>query len=172
MIFDYSKGLLFIFLAVLCNFTADTMNCSIQRALSSNLFVKWIVVMGLIYFTVNFTSDANIYPTKLLFKSFLVFILFMLFMKQHKITFYISLILLISIFTLNNYVDYYTLQNDNKKVLSLQKALFVLQIILISTLIIGNLVYMHQQYNDHLINKDFSLIRFYFGVNKCSNLAK
>jgi hypothetical protein len=174
MLNDASKGLLLIFLAIICNYLGDTMNCSIQYAMFKQPIIKWLVVLGLIYFTINFTSSGNTNPSWLFLNAFIVFLVFILFMKQHKITFYLSLIILIVIFSVNQYLSYYqTLaQNDTtiyqNKITQLQKTLLALEIILIILLIGGNLVYLFQQYQDH--KDDFSLLYFYFGTNKCKSI--
>jgi hypothetical protein len=175
MINDASKGLLLIFLAIICNYLGDTMNCSIQYALFKHPIIKWLVVLGLIYFTINFTSSGTTNPSWLFINSFVVFIIFILFMKQHIITFYISLLLLIVIFSANQYLTYYenmlpTNPNLSTKVSVLQKTLLILEIILIIILLSGNMIYLSKQYSDHKDN--FSLSYFYFGTNKCSSIEK
>jgi len=171
---DSAKGLLLIFLAIICNYLGDTMNCSIQYAMFKHPIIKWLVVLGLIYFTINFTSSSNVNPSWLFLNSFIIFLVFILFMKQNKITFYVSLALLVVIFSINQYMNYYQNLEQNEtnqnKVSKLKKTLLGLEIILIIILISGNLMYLYKQYNEH--KADFNILSFYFGTNKCKSIAE
>jgi Ca2+/Na+ antiporter len=136
--------------------------------------IKWLIVLGLIYFTINFTSSNTINPSWLFLKALIVFLVFILFMKQHKITFYLSLIILILIFSMNQYLTYYQTLAQNSpntyksKINKLNKTILALEIILIVVLIAGNIIYLLKQYRDHPY--DFSLLYFYFGTNKCKSM--
>lgn len=171
---DSAKGLLLIFLAIICNFLGDTMNCSMQTIMYKHPIIKWLIILGLIYFTINFTSSSNVNPSWLFLNSFIIFIIFILFMKQNKITFYVSLALLIVIFSINQYMNYYQNLEQNEtnqnKVAKLKKTLLGLEIILIIILISGNLMYLYKQYNSY--KKEFNILSFYFGTNKCKSKYK
>jgi len=172
---DLCKGLLLIFLAILCNFLADTMNCSIQRTMYKNPLTKWLVVLGLIYFTINFTSTSNAHPTTMFLYSFFIFIIFIFFMKQGQITFYLAITILLTIFSLNQYLTYYqNLSTSHQEyqhiVKQLEKTILVLEILLLFLLFIGNMIYLRKQMHDYGNKFDWTL--FYFGTNVCKDLKK
>lgn len=174
---DSFKGLLLIFLAILCNFIGDTMNCHIQRSIQQYTFIKWIIILGLIYFTINFTSSSNTNPSWLLLYSLIILIIFILFMKQYHITFYISIVLLLGIFSLNQYLVYYknleqqeegNLHRYDTLIHRMEIALVGLGITLVILLVIGNIIYLNKQREFYKGN--FNWITFYFGASPCGYL--
>jgi len=173
---DCTKGLLLIFLAILCNFLADTMNCSIQYTLYKYPFVKWFIMLCLIYFTINFTSSSNINPTWLFIYSIIILFIFILFMKQNPITFYISIVLLITIFSIHQYSIYYqklTEEEENNHdydriIQRLENTVVVLEVCLILLLVIGNMLYLRKQRKEY--KKKFKWFSFYFGTNPCKSI--
>ena len=175
---DYSKGLLLIFLAIIGNYLAGTMNCSVQYAIKEYPMIKWVMIFGIIYFTINFTSTSD--PSGLFFQSVLVFVIFVLMMKQKAVTFFLSLFLLVVLFALHQYVSYFQsraaaavdrsqAQRDDMLVKQLQGAIGVLNILLGVVLVGGNLAYLYQQYKDH--PHDFRLVEFYFGTSECRSVS-
>lgn len=179
MLNDCVKGLLLIFLAILCNFLADTMNCSIQYTLHKYPFVKWFIILCLIYFTINFTSSSIINPTWLFMYSIVILIIFILFMKQKPITFYLSIVLLITIFSIHQYLTYYQklaekekeeegIQDYDNLIKRLENTLVVLEVILILLLVIGNMMYLQKQRKEY--KTTFKWVSFYFGTNHCKSI--
>jgi Ca2+/Na+ antiporter len=175
---DYSKGLLLIFLAIIGNYLAGTMNCSVQYAIKEHPMIKWVMIFGLLYFTINFTSTSD--PSGLFFQSVMVFVIFVLMMKQKAVTFFLSLFLLVVLFALHQYVSYFQsraaaavdrsqAQRDDTLVKQLQGAIGVLNILLGVVLVGGNLAYLYQQHKDH--PHDFSLVEFYFGTSECRSVS-
>lgn len=176
---DYSKGLLLIFLAIIGNYLAGTMNCSVQYAIKEHPMIKWVMIFGIIYFTINFTSTSD--PSGLFFQSVLVFVIFVLMMKQKAVTFFLSLLLLVVLFALHQYVSYFQSraaavdlpqsQRYDTLVKQLQGVIGVLNILLGVVLVGGNLAYLYQQYMDHKDHRDFSLVAFYFGTSECRSMS-
>ena len=173
---DSFKGLLLIFLAILCNFIGDTMNCHIQRSIQQYTFIKWIIILGLIYFTINFTSSSNTNPSWLLLYSLIILVIFILFMKQYHITFYISIVLLLGIFSLNQYLVYYKNLGEQEGnvgkydtlIRRIEFTLVSLGITLVILLVIGNIIYLQKQRKEFPTN--FNWITFYFGASPCGYL--
>lgn len=173
---DSFKGLLLIFLAILCNFIGDTMNCHIQRTIQQYTFIKWVIILGLIYFTINFTSSSNTNPSWLLLYSLIILVIFILFMKQYYVTFYISIVLLLGIFSLNQYLVYYknlgeqqgNFDKYDKLIRRMELALAVLGVSLVVLLVIGNLIYLRIQRGEY--KHEFSWVTFYFGASPCGYL--
>ena len=166
---QYAKGLLLIFVAIICNFLASTMNCSVQRFIQTKPVVKWIVVLGVIYFTINFTSTSN--PSWLFLQSFLLFLVFILMMKQTWYTFFATLVILMIIFVLQQYVTYFQSINPikyEKSIKRLRRTMLVFNILLGIVLVGGNLFYLYKQYSERG-SDNFSLVEFYLGTNECES---
>ena len=175
------KGLLLVFLGISGNFLAQTMGCRFQELLTNNMFAKSLFVFFIIYFTVNFTASVSTSPTKLFVLSVLVWLFFVLLSKNNLVFTLIVLVLLIILFTINNYIDYYknllaneTDENKKKKyselIYKLDKAYLDIELGTITLLVIGFVVYFEQKYKEYK-NKDggFELIKFIFGKVSCRN---
>ena len=46
------------------NYIAETLSCSTRYILTHNMLAKQIMILFMIYFTINFTSDTVIEPVK------------------------------------------------------------------------------------------------------------
>ena len=167
---QYAKGLLLIFVAIICNFLTSTMNCSVQHMIQTNPVVKWIIVLGVIYFTINFTSTSN--PSWIFLQSFLLFFVFILMMKQTWYTFFATLFILMIVFVLQQYVSYYQSINPvlfEKRIKRLKTTMLVFNILLGFVLVAGNLLYLYKQYTERG-SDNFSLVQFYLGTNECKSM--
>lgn len=170
MMNDSSKGLFLIFLVIICNFLADLMNCQVQKQLQQHSFYKWLTTFILIFFTINFTSNPATNPFWIGLQSVFIFFLFVLFMKQELTTFVVALLLLMIIFTLNQWISYYKLFDNKyeKRIKGLQYACLSLQIVLFIVLVIGTMIYYQKQLKAH--PEDFSDQKFFFGAQKCQGI--
>ena len=173
------KGLLLVFLGISGNFLAQTMGCRFQELLTNNMFAKSLFVFFIIYFTVNFTASVSTSPTKLFVLSVLVWLFFVLLSKNNLVFTLIVLVLLIILFTINNYIDYYknllaneTDENKKKKynelIDKLDKAYLGIELGALTLLIIGFIIYFGQKYKEYK-NKEggFKLVKFIFGNVAC-----
>ena len=173
------KGLLLIFLAISGGFLLETLGCRFRELLSNNMFAKYLFVFFIIYFTVNFTASVSTSPTKLLVLSVLVWLFFVLLSRNNIVFTLIVLVLLITLFTINNYIDYYknllaneTDENKKKKyselIDKLDKAYLNIEVGTLTLLVIGFVVYFGQKYKEYK-NKEggFKLITFIFGNVSC-----
>ena len=178
-VYNLPKGLLLVFLSMSGGFLAQTLGCRFQELMSTNMFVKYLFVFFIIFFTVNFTASSNISPTKLLILSVLVWLFFVLLSRNNIVSTLIILILLITLFTINNYIDYYknllaneTDENKKKKyselIDKLDKAYLNIEVGTLTLLVIGFVVYFGQKYKEYK-NKEggFKLITFIFGNVSC-----
>lgn len=168
MISESVKGLLLLFMAIMANFLGTTMNCSVQRLLTTSPILRNVAVFCLIYFTINFTSANDIYPPKLWINVFLVYVFFVMLMKQNIYFIVVNLLLLILIYTSIQLRDYYVTQNDPKSIEVASQRIMVLETIFFVSLLTGFVVYALHHYREHSAN--FSWIKFLFGVNVCESL--
>lgn len=51
------KGLFLLILAVAGNFVAETLGCKTQKLLSENMLAKHFVIILILYFAIDFTSE-------------------------------------------------------------------------------------------------------------------
>ena len=97
-------------------------------------------------------------------------------MKQNPITFYISIFLLITIFSIYQYMIYYQKldqEEENNRdhegiIHTLENILVVLEVCLILLLVIGNMLYLRKQRKEY--KTKFKWFSFYFGTNPCKSI--
>lgn len=162
---DSSKGLFLVFMVLLCNFLGETMSCSVQIGLKEHPTLKWFCIFVLIFFTINFTSNPQANPLIIAGNSFLIFLLFILFMKQHKITFFPALLILMCIFSLNQWITYFKNKEpgNEKKIENLQYSCLAFQLCFVVLLILGTLI-------NYRRSKKHGLLDFFFSANICPSL--
>ena len=75
----------------------------------------------------------------------------------------------VTLYVINKYIDYYEGDKEkNKEIIhKLKQVNNILLYIIIFIIIIGFLLYTNKQYQDH--KKDFSILKFIFGVLHCKN---
>lgn len=167
------KSLFLLMLAVSGNFIGQTLSCKAQYYASNYMLVKHFIVLLMIYFTLNFTSTENTHPLDSLKTSLLIWVGFLLFTKLTEFTTILSILLLIIIYLIDNYVKYYqnlnTLTDSQKQhyIEKLNNYRNVLLHCLYFVLVFGFILYFKKQLNDY--GKDFNLIKFLFGIPLCSN---
>ena len=163
----YLSGLLLLLLTLSGNFMGETLGCSTQKLLKNNHFIKHIMLLFFIYFTLNFTGDENEHPGIRIKNTIIVWLYFLIFTKTNIYTTIIIFITLLIIYILNNYVTYNKKDNNkNKKIINnLEKILKIFERILFFVMIIGFIIYFIKKNKDH--KKDFNYLYFLFGKNRC-----
>lgn len=179
---DSTRGLLLIFLTVIANFVAMTMNCQLQNKMKTSSLFRNVVVFALIYFSVVLTSNPDKNPLMLIGVSIPVYVFFIVLMKQNLSFLMIELFLILSIFVASQmkmYIenkdaqekDEQTRRKHQKSVKMIQKGLsYVLIPVLFVLLCVGFSLYLAKQYKDK--GKDFSFVKFIFGTNTCTSIKK
>ena len=171
------KATLLLVLSISGNFLAETLGCQSQKVLG-NMFVKHILILFMIYFTIDFTQrdQDTINPFINVFKAICVWILFHLFTHMNIIPTFIVGFLLMILFFISNYRHYI----DNKKKKSTtdlknlesmdntlkltQELIFAAMIVII---LVGCSIYYFEKKREY--KTDFKTWKFIFGVKKCKN---
>ena len=162
------KGIFLIILAEYGNFVADTVGCNTQKFLSENILAKQFIIIMIIYFSINFTSDTDVNPTINIIKALLVWCGFLMFNKMNLTFTITAFVLLVIVYIIDNYNQYYKIQKKNTdKLDKIQQYIYMLIAVLI---ISGFLIYLSKKYVEY---KDvWSNIDFIFGKNSCSSMIK
>jgi hypothetical protein len=162
------KGIFLIILAEYGNFVADTVGCNTQKFLSENILAKQFIIIMIIYFSINFTSDTDVNPTINIIKALLVWCGFLMFNKMNLTFTITAFVLLVTVYIIDNYNQYYKIQKKNTdKLDKIQQYIYILIAVLT---ISGFLIYLSKKYVEY---KDvWSNIDFIFGKNSCSSMIK
>jgi hypothetical protein len=166
---SFIKSIFLLILAINGNYVAETLNCSLQKYLTDNMYAKHFVNLLIIYFTLGFVGNDKINPTHNFMFTLGIYIVFLLFTKMDLNFSILAFIVLAVIYTLNNYLKYYEDQKDPDEKLNnkIRKAIYNLCIGLIILILIGSIIYTRRQLKEH---KDWSTMKFIFGVTKCKSL--
>ena len=169
------QGIFLIMLTIVGTTVENTFSCQTLRLLHNNSFAKQIVILCLIYFTVDFTDDKNSHPLETLKSTLLIWVCYIVVSKQ-TLHFTIGIfIILVMLYISHNYKDYLDDQlkkNTNKKELQ-EQSKFVnsliepLKYMLFILASIGFIYYFMKESREH--KKNFSYLKFLFGANKCDH---
>ena len=187
-----ANGIFLLLLAVSGNFVAETLGCKTQFALSNNMYLKNLVILFMIYFTINYTSDDIEHPLSSMKNAVIIWILFVLFGRMRPMYTLATILLLLVAYVLNNFRKYYkasgpseeelnsaTINNDKKKANetlkketeATDKQIFELQTVTLGSamilIIVGSLMYLNDKKREY--GNKFEILKFIFGVKKCAS---
>ena len=168
------KGIVLLLLSIFGNFIAETFGCQAQKFLSENMFAKHITVVFITFFAISFSQKEAVHPISLVYTTLLVYVLFVLFTRM-SFTFTVIVFCLVVAYYFNNtMIQYYsrlektssaTEESSMIKKLKLYQNIFL--IVIITTIVIGFLLYFQKQLKMH--RNDWSTVKFLFGVNTCDS---
>jgi len=161
---NYTKGLLLLALTVMGNFVAETLGCSTQKLLTKNRLAKHLVILFLIYFTLNITNNESVHPLHEIKMTFILFVCFIIFTKMSTKSTVIVFSALCLHYILGNFKTYYSQNNIhgyNDIFNVIDKGLIITIAI---TTVIGFVTYLLKERREH---KNFNLYKFFIGVDSC-----
>ena len=164
------KGIFLLILSVMGNFIAETLGCRTQKLLSDNMYAKHFVVLILIYFAIGFSNNDSAYNPIIHIKdALLIWVGFILFTKMEMKYTIIAFFILITIYIMNDFLNYYE-KNENGKenIDTIKKNKMYLKKIVIGVLIIGFTIYSYKQYSSR--GNKFSILKLIFGTKKCDSI--
>ena len=147
----------------------ETLGCKTRKLLTENIYAKYLITLFVIFFAVDFTDNKNLSPLYNFISAFKIFILFIIFTRM-SLPFTIAAFFgVVSLYVLNEYIDYYESNKEkNQEIIhKLNQVNNILLYVLIFIIIVGFLLYVNKQYNDH--KKDFSILKFIFGILQCKD---
>ena len=170
------NSLFLIFLAILANFTFNLLSCPLQTLLENNLLARHILYLSVILFTSTFLIDKKFNPTDHLIGGFILY-LFIIILTKMTIPFTIIVFfLLLTLYIIHLYVDYFSYkinnskdkneikiyQNYNNYITIITKLLIILIICITLFGFTQFLLYKKKQYG-----KQFKIDKFIFGTRIC-----
>jgi hypothetical protein len=162
------KGIFLLILTVASNFNAETLGCRMQKILTENMFVKHLLNLILVYFAINLTSQSDVNPNIVLYRSIYVWIGFLLFIRLPVYLTTVIFILLIISYALCNYIDYYKKRNEetSKKLIDIRTKIFNIIPVII---IVGIIYYCYEKYQEY--GDEFDTLTFIFGKTTCKSIT-
>ena len=163
------KGIFLLLMSLSGNFVAETLGCKTQKLLSENMMAKHFVIILMLYFAVNFTSDNPGTPLETFKLSLIIYVLFILFTKMSLEFTILIFILLAIVYVFGSYIDYYKKNDKDTQLINrLEYVRRIIYIVMTVLIIIGFGLYFMKQRKDHFNN--WSTTKFIFGSRKCNSL--
>ncbi len=177
---SFIKGLLLIALAVSGNFVGNTLGCKTQYHMTNNIYVKHLVLIAIIYFTISFSSDNSANPLSYIKTTFLLWTLYLLFTKQTILFTGLSALLLFTSYLLDSYINYYNdlisketdenikkdYQNTLDKITKARTFIFYSAVMMI---VVGFGMYFFEKYSEY--GNNFDILKFILGKTSCASLS-
>ena len=163
------KGIFLIMLTIIGTTVENTFSCQALKLLHRNTFAKQIVIICLIYFTIDFTDNKNLHPYETIQNTLFIWLCYILMSKQ-KLEFVIVLfICLVSLYIINSYRDYLDQQpnKDDKLIQQINTIEEYVTYGLFGIAIVGFILYFIKEKKDH--KKNFKYYKFLFGSNSCEH---
>jgi hypothetical protein len=170
---DATNSFGLLFMTIGANYTGNLLSCDIQRHFTNNIFSKHLIAFFLLFFFVVLINKDNILKNKeqdsIIIPEFLLnaIIIYIIFLICTRMEF------LYTAYILTSVVVYMLLdlEKSNKspdKFKLIEEIQSYIKYLAIGVGLVGFIKYFIKQYTDH--NKDFSLLTFIFGTNKCNNV--
>ena len=163
---NYTTGLFLLVLSVSGNFIAETLSCRTRSLLTHSMVAKNILILFLIYFTIDFTADEIINPITQIRNAFYIWIFFLMFTKMNIYFTVIAFLLLTILYTLKKYKAYHKKQKQKQLYLQTDQISKLVEGTMLLTVIIGFIQYFIVQKKDH---KNFSYLKFLLGREECDH---
>jgi hypothetical protein len=161
-----------VLLSAYGNFIPDTLGCQSQKFLTNNILVKQFIIIMIIYFSINFTSSENTNPNVVLLNTFYIWIGFVIFNKMTLNFQIIVFLLLMSVYIIYNYNEYYKKQKnivEEHRIKTLDTIKSVIYVIILGITLIGFISFSINHYIKYKDNWD--TIKYLFATAECSNLV-
>ena len=166
--FDFelnNKSLFLLFLVVSGNYIGELLGCKTQKLLSENIYMKHIVLLCLIYFTINLVGEKKKHPVNILKNTLILWLFYLVLTKMNLQFTIIVLCLLFSLYIWDEYQDYLDESKEDYNKERYESIQLYLQYSIIGFMLVGFVLYYIKQRKEH--SKDFSNIKFLLGRSTC-----
>lgn len=168
---DILNSVFLMLLAIYGTYIGNNLTCKIQKLMEDNIYLKNIVLVVLVYFTISVSTSTPVHPFMLLWYTLIITVLFIIMNKMTLISTLISYIIFSGIYVISNFIRYYEYKRNNEKTVdTLKKVQEILMIVFISVVIVGFVLYYMEKRVEYK-GKNWNMIRFILGgVVKCKSV--
>ena len=160
-ILDITPLLFVVNLSILTNFIGDTMSFKTQELFKNNMLLKHLIIILLIYSTISVLYE-NLSPFERIKKTIIIWIMYLLLVKNTLRIVGILVILMFLQFILEDYIKYLKRNNKNvDKLNKLNKLNRLLEYLILILLVVGHVIYINKQKN--LFKSNFNYYDLYLG---------
>jgi len=182
--FNIIISAVFLLIVIQCGgYISELFTCKLQSMLTANMVYKHIVLL-LVIFTVLMLADSDYKKSPLKHMKFtsLVYITFILFIKMNLKFTIAAIFILLLLFILNHYIEYFKQSRDKTNELNVnnennEKKEFINyltnlnNVLIFATMLLilcGFIKYFTEKRVEYA--KNWSTFKFIFGVHKCKSL--
>lgn len=166
MIEGYVKSILMVVLSLSGNFFAEILGCNTQQLLSSSMFFIHLLQLISIYISMDIYDSKIKHPITKLKNTLLLYSIFIMFNKMNIYFTAIVSLLILTIFIINNYIEYYkTIRKETK---FLEKINKIISNVSLFTILIGFIIYYLDKKGEY--TKNWDMYKFIFGIPNCKGL--
>ena len=163
---NYTAGLFLLILSVSGNYIAETLSCRARSILTNSMLAKHVMILFLIYFTINFTAEKTIHPMLQMESAFYIWIFFLMFTKMNIYFTIVAFLLLTTLYTLKNFKKFYKHKKEEQLYRETDNISRLVEASMLITVIIGFIMYFRTQHKDH---KNFDYFKFILGKTHCDH---
>tara|TARA_B110000879_G_C11148338_1_gene503449 strand:- start:381 stop:887 length:507 start_codon:yes stop_codon:yes gene_type:complete len=166
MIEGYVKSILMVVLSLSGNFFAEILGCNTQQLLSSSMFFKHLLQLISIYISMDIYDSKIEHPITKLKNTLILYSIFLMFNKMNIYFTALVSLLILAIFIINNYIEYYkTIRKDTT---TLEKINKIISNVSLFTILIGFIIYYLDKKGEY--TKNWDMYKFIFGIPNCKGL--
>tara|TARA_E500000178_G_C16928143_1_gene710401 strand:- start:452 stop:1027 length:576 start_codon:yes stop_codon:yes gene_type:complete len=164
---------IFLLIIIQCGgYISQLFTCKLQHILTINMFTKHLVLLLLIFSALMITDKKYKTPPGIhAIYTGIIYIIFLLFIKMNLYFTLTTIFILLLIFILHHYNEYYK-NIDPKKykktIKNLETINYTLTIFIIIIILIGFYLYFIEKTEEY--KGKWSSFKYIFGVNKCKSL--
>tara|TARA_Y100001970_G_scaffold269563_1_gene362219 strand:- start:804 stop:1316 length:513 start_codon:yes stop_codon:yes gene_type:complete len=162
---ELNKSLFLLFLVVCGNYIGELLGCKTQKLLSENMYMKHIVLLCLIFFTINLIGDKKNHPYEVFKKTLLLWLFYLVLTKMNLEFTIVVLFLLFSLYVFDEYQGYLDESGEEYNKEEYDKNKLYLQYIILGITLFGFVMYFLKQRREH--SKNFDPIKFILGTSQC-----
>lgn len=163
------NGMFFLVLILSSGFVTDIVSCKYQKIVKNNIYIKHLVAFLILYFLNSNLFTIKDHPTTKIRNSIILYLIFLIIMRQNKNFTIILFMLIFIIHILYEYYKYYQNSDDIKYSNNIEQLHILIRILSIITIIIAK-IGLVVNYNSRKkeYGKNFSIISFILGNIACS----
>ena len=167
---DIIRGIYLLILMLMAGYGGETFSKETIVVLKTNYMAKHIIVICLIYFTIDYSKNQIDHPMRTLIISFIIWLFYIIISRQSFRFVLLNFILITILYILYDYLEYYKdryKKNSNKELLDkkqdMDKYIKYTSYLLVVISIIGFIqYYLHKK---RQYKGKFKHIKFIFGDN-------
>ena len=160
------KSIFLLFLVVSGNYVGELLGCKTRGIFTNNIYTKHLIIIFLIYFTLDFIEKKKKHPIDILKKTIIIWILFIVSTKTYYIFTFMFILFLFCLYVIDEYEVYLKENNIKYNKNNIDKTRTYLEYLSFIMLIIGFVIYFIKQKKE---KKNFSYLKFFFWTVTCKN---